>query len=158
MSEYIYEWEFDDSKDRWTLWYVIALSIVIWLSIWWFFTKQYWMSFIVLLIAWLVYFVDNNSEDYINVKISDSWIIISETNYNFQNIESYSIVYKWDKAVLLRIFLIKKWIKNIDVKIDDSKIDDSKIDNIKNVLNNYIKEASKIELSFTEKVIQMLKL
>ncbi|MDP2090686.1 MAG: hypothetical protein Q8K30_03735 [Candidatus Gracilibacteria bacterium] len=158
MSEYIYEWEFDDSKDRGTLWYVIALSIVIGLSIWGFFTKQYGMSFIVLLIAGLVYFVDNNSEDYINVKISDSGIIISETNYNFQNIESYSIVYKGDKAVLLRIFLIKKGIKNIDVKIDDSKIDDSKIDNIKNVLNNYIKEASKIELSFTEKVIQMLKL
>ena len=77
MSKVIYEWEFDDNKNRWTLWYIIALSIVLWLSIWWFFTKQYWMSFIILLIAWLVYFVENNSSDEIKVEILDLWINVN---------------------------------------------------------------------------------
>lgn len=153
MSEYIYTWEFDDSKDRWTLWYVIALSVVIWLSIWWFFTKQYWMSFIILLIAWLVYFVENNSEDNVEVKINNLGIMISETFYNFSSIESYAIVYKSEEPVFLRLFLNKKWLKSIDVKIDNDKID-----NVRNALNNNINEVPKIELTFTEKVTQMLKL
>ncbi len=153
MSEYIYEWEFDDTKERWTLWYVIALSIVIWLSIWWFFTKQYWMSFIVLLIAWLVYFVDNNSEDNIEVKINDLWIKISETFYNYTNINSYAFIYRWQDAEFLRLFLNKKWIKNIDVKINNNNVDA-----IKNAIAGNIIEDAKIELTFIEKVIQMLKL
>lgn len=153
MSEYIYEWEFDDTKDRWTLWYVIALSVVIWLSIWWFFTKQYWMSFIVLLIAWLAYFVENNSEDIIKVQINNLWIKISETFYNYSHISSYAIIYRWEEAELLRLFLNKKWIKSIDVKINNNIVD-----NIRNAINNNLNEEAKIELTFLEKIIQILKL
>jgi hypothetical protein len=153
MSENIYSWEFDDNKNRWTLWYIIALSFVIWISIWWFFTKQYWMSFIVLLIAWLVYFVENNSEDLVEVIITNLWVKIAWVFYDFTGIESFWIVYKWEDPILLRLNLNKKWLRNIDVKIDSTIVKD-----IKNVLLDYIKEIPKIELTFSEKMIKLLKL
>lgn len=153
MSENIYSWEFDDNKNRWTLWYIIALSFVIWISIWWFFTKQYWMSFIVLLIAWLVYFVENNSEDLVKVIITNLWVKIAWVFYDFTGIESFWIVYKWEDPILLRLNLNKKWLRNIDVKIDSTIVKD-----IKNVLLDYIKEIPKIELTFSEKMIKLLKL
>lgn len=153
MSENIYSWEFEDNKNRWPLWYIIALSIVIWLSIWWFLTKQYAMSFIVLLIAWLVYFVENNSEDIIKVEILEAWIKISWTFYEFSNIESFLIVYKEDEAKLLRLNLNKKWLKIINLIIDNSVVND-----IKSVLLNNIKEEPKMELTFSEKLIEILKL
>lgn len=153
MAENIYSWEFDDNKNRWSLWYIIALSFVIWISIWWFFTKQYWMSFIVLLIAWLVYFVDNNSEDLVEVTITNLWVKIAWVFYDFIGIESFWIVYKWDEPVLLRLNLNKKWLRNIDVKIDSTIVKD-----IKDVLSDYIEETPKIELTFSEKMIKLLKL
>lgn len=153
MAENIYSWEFDDNKNRWSLWYIIALSFVIWISIWWFFTKQYWMSFIVLLIAWLVYFVENNSEDLVEVKITNLWVKIAWVFYDFTGIESFWIVYKWAEPVLLRLNLNKKWLRNIDVKIDSSIVKD-----VKDVLSNYIEETPKIELTFSEKMIKLLKL
>jgi hypothetical protein len=153
MSENIYSWEFDDNKNRWTLWYIIALSFVIWISIWWFFTKQYWMSFIVLLIAWLVYFVENNSEDLVEVIITNLWVKIAWVFYDFTGIESFWIVYKWEDPILLRLNLNKKWLRNIDVKIDSTIVKD-----IKDVLLDYIKEIPKIELTFSEKMIKLLKL
>lgn len=153
MSENIYTWEFNDKRDRWTLWYIIALSIVIWLSVWWFFTKQYWMSFIVLLIAWLAYFIENNSSDYVEVKITNLWIKIAWIFYDFKSIESFWIVYEWDKPILLRFNINKTWLKNIDIKIDNNIIND-----IKNILLNNIKEIPQIELTSIEKIIKKLKL
>ena len=153
MSENIYSWEFNDNKNRSTMWYTIALSIVLWLSIWWFFTKQYWLSFIILLIAWLYYFVQNNSEDQIKVKITNLWVTIDWKFYDFESIESFWIVYKWETPSLLRLNLNKKWIRNIDVQITSSIVS-----NVKGVLNNYIEETPKIDLTFSEKMIQLLKL
>lgn len=153
MSEYIYTWEFDDSRNRWALWYVIALSIVVWLSIWWFLTKQYGMSFIVLLIAWLAYFVENNSEDKIQVKIDNIWVKIAWTFYDFKSIESFWVVYKWSEAILIRFFLNKKWLRNIDVQINNEILED-----VRNALINNLNETQKIDLSFSEKMIQLLKL
>ena len=153
MQENIYSWEFDDKRNRWTLWYTIALSIVIWLSVWWFLTKQYWMSFIVLLIAWLVYFVENNSEDIIKVQISELGIKIDKTFYDFTSIQSFWIVYKWEEASLLRLNLNKRWLRNIDLKITGKIAKD-----LKDILIDYIKEVAKIELSMSEKIINLLKL
>jgi hypothetical protein len=153
MQENIYSWWFEDKRNRWALWYVIAMSIVIWLSIWWFFTKQYWMSFIVLLIAWLVYFVENNSSDYVEVKITNLWVNIAWMFYDFTSIGSFWIVYKWEDPILLRFNLNKKWLRNIDVKINNNIIND-----VKEVLLNYINEVPKIELTFSEKMIEHLKL
>lgn len=153
MSENLYSWEFDDNKNRWSLWYIIALSFVIWISIWWFFTAQYWMSFIILLIAWLAYFVENNSEDKVEVKITDLWINIAQTFYDFTGIDSWWIVYSWDEPIILRLNLNKKWLRNIDVKVNRVIVSD-----IKNFLPNYIKQTPKIELTLSEKMIKLLKL
>lgn len=152
MNEYIYSWEFDDKRDRWSLWYIITLSIVFWLSIWWFFTKQYWMSFIILLIAWLAYFAENNSDDQVKVGISNWGITIAWVIFSFSSIDSFQIVYKWENPILLRLNLNKKWIRNIDVKINNN------INEIRNVLFEFIGEIDKIELTFSEKMIKILKL
>jgi hypothetical protein len=152
-SDTIYTWKFNDNRDRGTLWYIVALSIVIWLTIWGFMTKQYWMSFIVLLIAWLIYFVENNSEDEINVSITSLGIKIWNNFHDYSKIDSYSFIYNKENAVFLRLNLNKKWIKNIDLIVNNSTANE-----LKEVLSNFLEEKSKWELTFSEKVIFKLKL
>jgi hypothetical protein len=153
MLENIYSWEFEDRKNRWTLWYTIALSIVIWISIWWFFTKQYSLSFIVLLISWLVYFVENNSEDKIKVIVSNLWIKVSNSFYDYKSINNYSIVYKSEEAILIRLHLNRKWLRFLDIKIDNNIISE-----LKPILTDYIEEWEKTELTLSEKFTNLLKL
>lgn len=153
MSEKIYSWEFNDNKNRWALWYIIALSIVFGISIWGFFTKQYWLSFIILFIAWLTFYVENNSEDKIIVQITDLWVIIAWILYDYSSINSFWIIYKWVDPILLRLNLNKKWINQINVKINTKNIND-----IKYILLDYIEEVPQIELTFSEKMIEILKL
>lgn len=152
-NNFIYDWKFEDIKNRWTTWYIIALSIIIWLVIWWFLTKQYWMSFIILLISWISYFVDNNSPDEILVWIWELWIKVWDSFYDYSKIDSFAIIYNWENAVFLRLNLNKKWLRFIDLKIDNNIAL-----NIKEILVNYVQENPKSELSFSEKIIKLLKL
>lgn len=149
----IYSWKFEDKKNRWASWYTIALAIVIWLAIWWFLTKQYGMSFIVLLVAWVFYFLDNNSEDFLDVNLTDLGIQIWQSFYDYSKVENFTYIYDGAKPELLRLSINRTWIKNIDLKIDEKIIID-----LKNILPNYLQENPKWELSFVEKIIWKLKL
>lgn len=149
----LYSWTFPDDKGRWQLWYIIVLSIIIWLVIWWFLTKQYWMSFIILLLSGLIFYIENNSEDIINVEINELWIKVSEYFYDYSKIDSYTFIYEWENAVILRLNLQKKWIKIIDLKIDNTVVLE-----LKQILPNFLKENEKEDFSFTDKIIRMLKL
>ena len=153
MEWLIYSWEFSSKKDRWNLWYIVMLSIVIGLVIWWFLTKQYWMSFIILLIAWLSYFIENNSEDIIEVLLNELWIKVWETFYDFSKINSYTFIYSWENAVMLRLDLNKKWLRHIDLRVDNNITTE-----LKNILPKFIEENPKQDLSFTDRIINLLKL
>ena len=151
--ETIYKWNFDDNKNRGKLWYVIAISIVIGLSLWWILTKQYWLSFIIILIAWISFFIENNSSDNIEVEINELWIKVEWFFYDFSKINKYSFIYLWENAILIRLILNKKWIKNIDLKINNNICAD-----LKQILSNYLEESENEELSTSEKLINLLKL
>jgi hypothetical protein len=153
MTDIYYTWKFEDKKNRSSLWYIIALSIVIWLAIWGFLTKQYGMSFIVLLIAWLTYFIENNSDDEIEVKIWELWMKIWESFYEYSRINSYSIIYDKENAVFLRLNMNKKWLNNIDLIINNTVISE-----LNKILPQFLEEDPKWELSLSEKIIHLLKL
>jgi hypothetical protein len=152
-NEILYSWKFNDKKERSQLWYIITLSIVIWLVIWWFLTKQYWMSFLIMLITWVTYFIENNSEDEVNVNITNLWIKISNTFYDFSKINSFTLIYDWENAVYLRLIINKKWLKVFNIYIDNTIAN-----NLKEILPNFIEENPKWDLSFIEKLINKLKL
>lgn len=153
MSETIYSWSFSSKKSRWNTWYIITLSIVIGLVIWWFLTKQYGMSFIILLLTWLVYFVENNSSDLVEVSINQLWIKIWDSFYDFSVIDSFTLLYEWENAILVRLNLNKKWLRHLDLNIDNNIALD-----LKNILVNYIEENWKENLGFVDKAIRLLKL
>ena len=152
-TDTIYTWTFSDKRERGTLWYIIALSIVIGLSIWWFMTKQYWMSFIVLLIAWLVYFIENNSYEEVKVLVTAMGIKVWSSFYDYSKIDSYSFIYNRENVIFIRLNLNKKWLKNIDLVVDNSTANE-----LKDVLWNFLEEKPKWELTFSEKIISKLKL
>lgn len=152
-NEIIYNWTFSNDKNRWKLWYIITLSIVIGLVIWWFLTRQYAMSFIIILITWVSFFIENNSEENSEVFITNLWIKINNSFFDYSKINSYSFIYEWDNCVLLRLNLVKKWLKIIDLNVDN---DITLI--LKEILPNLITENEKWELSFAEKIIRLLKL
>ncbi len=149
----LYSWTFLDNKNRGKLWYTITFSIVVGLVIWGFFTKQYWMSFIVLLLSGPMFYIDNNSKDEMNVEVRELWIKIGDSFYDYSKIKSYTFIYEWEIAVLLRLILSKKWIKILDVNIDNTVAWE-----LKNILPQFIEENEQEDLNFTDKLIRMLKL
>lgn len=149
----IYSWKFEDKKDRGPSWYIIALSVVIWLAIWWFLTKQYWMSFIVLLVAGVFYYLENNSPDEVEIFLTELWIQIGQSFYDYSKIENYTYIYDWARPLYLRLIINRAGVKNIDLKINEWIVLD-----LKNILSNYVVENPKGELSFVEKIIEKLKL
>lgn len=153
MTNYIYAWKFEDKKNRSQLWYIIALSVVIGLAIWGFLTKQYGMSFIVLLIAWLIFFVENNSEDEIEVKITETWIYIWENFYDYNLINSFSIWYLGESADIIRLYLNRKWIAILDLQLNNDIAEE-----IQSHLSQFIEDTWRIELTGTDKLIRFLKL
>lgn len=149
----LYSWTFPDNKDRSQLWYIIALSIIIWLVIWWFLTKQYWMSFFIILLSWIIFYIENNSSDIIKVEITELWIKVDDFFYDYSKIDNYTFIYEWENAIICRLNLNKKWIKTVDLKIDNTIALE-----LKNILPQYLKENEKEDFSFVEKIIRILKL
>ncbi len=152
-NEIIYNWSFSNDKNRWNLWYIIALSVIIWLVVWWFLTRQYVMSFLIILITWVSFFLENNSEETTQVYITNLWIKVNNSFYDFSKISSYTLIYDWENAVILRLALVKKWINFLDLTIDNNIAL-----NLKWILPNFIVEDENWELSFTDKLIKIFKL
>lgn len=149
----IYSWQFEDKKDRSPFWYIIAISIVVGLAIWWFLTQQYGMSFVILLVAGVAFFVENNSDDHIQVRINELGIKVGEKFYDFSRITSYTFVYSGEHALFLRLSLKQRWIKVIDLKLNNSIVKD-----LKGILPQFIEENPKQDLSFIDRIICLLKL
>lgn len=153
MEKLIYKWQFFDKKERGKLWYIIIISVFFWIIIWWILTKQYWLSFITALVLWVTFFIENNSPDYIEANITELWIKVWEIFYDFSKIETYSFIYSWENAILLRLNLRKKWLKILDLKIDNNILLD-----LKEILPSFIEENPDWKLSTSEKLISFLKL
>ncbi len=149
----LYSWKFNSKKSRGNTWYIIVISIAVWLVIWWFLTKQYWMSFIILLISGIAFYIENNTEDELRVDINDLWIKIWDSFYDYSRIDYFSFIYSWENAIFLRINLNKRWLRYIDLIIDNSHVN-----NIREVLVNFLEENPKSELTLMEKIINILKL
>lgn len=153
MDEIIYSWKFEWKKQRWATWYIVVLSIIIWLVIWGFLTKQYWMSFIILFISWLAFYLENNSEDQVKVSITELGIKIWDGFYDYSKIDSYSFIYSSEKALFLRLNLNKRWLRNIDLIVDNNTVIE-----LKNILPSFLEENPDEELTLTEKIISLLKI
>lgn len=149
----LYSWNYEDTKDRSPIWYIIALSVAIWLIIWWFLTRQYGMSIVIMLAWWFFYFLENNSEDSVWVKITELWIRVQDNFYDYSKIWWFSFVYNWENAILLRLLIKKRGISVLNIKIDNTIARD-----IRPVLWNYIEENEKQDMSLGEKIMHLLKL
>lgn len=153
MNEYIYSWSFNSSKKRWNLWYIIALSIIIWLIIWSFLTKQYVLWFLILLMSWVYYFMENNSKDEVNIYIYELWIKIDNNFYEFTKINSFTIIYTDEFADVLRFYVDNKLINKIDLKIDNNILNDTY-----SFLSERINEDKTWWYTFVDKIVNFLKL
>ena len=153
MSNIIYSWSFNSKKHRWTLWYIITFSIAIWLIIWWFLSKQYWMSILIMILIWFMFYIENNSNDIVNVEITEMWIKVLDSFYPYSGIASYSIIYSGEFPILLRIKLAKRFWKYSDINIDKNIVE-----NVRTILANFINEDKKEELSFIEKMTILFKI
>ena len=152
-SNILYTWQYEDTKHRSPLWYIIALSIAIWLIIWWFLTSQYGMSIVIMLVVWFFYILENNSEDQVLVEITDLWIKVQGNFYDYSRIGWYSLVYYGEQALYLRLLIKKRGIGVLNLNIDNLVAT-----NIRNILVNYIEENEKQEITLSERIIQLLKL
>lgn len=149
----LYTWDFEDTKDRWPIWYTIALSISIGLIIWGFLTQQYGMSIVIMIIMGLFFFLENNSEDNVHVEVTDLGILIQWVFYDYSRIASYSIIYSWSDALFLRLHLKRKGVSSLNLHISNGIASD-----IQSFLWEFLEENERQEVSMTEKLIQFLKL
>lgn len=153
MENIIYSWNFSEEKNRWALWYIIAISVIVWVVFWWIMTKQYWLSIVIMLAAWVTFYLENNSWTLVNVSISSLWIKIWENFYDFWKINNFSFIYYKGNAVYLKLVLNKRWLKALNLRVDNKVCED-----LKQILPNFLKEEKDWDLSFTDKLINILKL
>lgn len=153
MSQILYSWSFSTKKDRSSMWYIIAFACVIWLAIWGFLSGQYGLSFIVILVAWVAFFVENNSSDDIDIQITDIGVKVWESFYDYSKVLSFSFLYEGDQARVLRLKINKKTLATLDLDVENSMVN-----TLKSILANYVKEDEKWEFSFTDKLIRVTKL
>ncbi len=149
----IYSWIFSTEKNRGASWLIIAATVMIAFVIWGFVSKMYMMSIAILLVSGIYFFSENNSDPEVTVQVTNLWIKVWNNFFDFSKISSYSFIYEEDRAVLLRLKLINKWFKVIDLKIDN----DIALD-LKAILPDFIAEDPKEDFTTIEKIIRLLKL
>lgn len=149
----IYSWSFNDTNDKSSIWYITAFSIVIWLVVWWVFTKQYWLVLISLLLPGVYFLVENNSPDVIWVVFTDFWVQVATNFYEYKSIETFSFIYEKGIPVSIRLQLKSRFISFIDLKVDENIATD-----LRQFLPNYITEDENFKLSFADKIISFFKL
>ncbi len=152
-NEILYSWTFNTKKQKWILWYTITISVAIWLIIWWFLNKIYGLSFVIIILSWLYYFIETNSPEILEVKLTNDWVIVWNNLYDFWDIKSFSVIFNNNKPFLLRLNLTKKWLKKLDLYINEENHN-----KIKEILTNFIEENKEEELTTTEKITNLLKL
>lgn len=153
MENIIYSWNFSEQKNRWAFWYIIAISIVIWVVFWGILTWQYGLSIVMFLAAWVLFFIENNSSENVLVQLNSLWIQIGENFYDYTKIENFSIIYDKSNPIYCKLVLNKRWLKVINLKIDNKVWED-----LKQILPNFIREEKNWELNFADKLIILLKL
>lgn len=149
----LYSWKYDDITQRTPTWYIGALAFSIGLIIWGFFTRQYGMSLVIMLIIWFFYFIENNSDDEVSIDINSLGIRIQNTFYDYSRLSSFTLVYDGNNAIFLRIYTKKKWLNALNLRIDTQIAGD-----IRPILSNFIQENPKGEMGFLEKIGIYLKL
>lgn len=153
MENIIYSWNFSEQKNRWVFWYIIAISIVIWVVFWGILTWQYGLSIVMFLAVWVLFFIENNSSENVLVQLNSLWIQIGENFYDYTKIENFSIIYDKSNPIYCKLVLNKRWLKVINLKIDNKVWED-----LKQILPNFIREEKNWELNFADKLIILLKL
>lgn len=149
----IYSWSFSNKKNRWKMWYIIAFSIAIWLIIWGALNRMYIMSFVIILLSWVYFFVENNSDDDTEVKLFETWIEIWGSFYDYSRVNWYSIVYRQNAPVILRIRIKLKTLNSLDIPINAQILND-----ISDWLPYVMTQEDEEETTFIEDVINYLKI
>ena len=112
------------------------------------------MSIVIIILIWFIFYIENNSNDIINVKITEDWIWVLDSFYPYSKIKYYSIIYSWENAIILRLKVQKKiWAVNIDIEINNEIAN-----NIKNILAWFLQENKDEELNSLEKLTRILKI
>lgn len=149
----LYTWDYEDAKSRSSLWYMIALSIAIGLIIWWILTRQYWMSIVVMLISGFFFYIENNSEDHVQIDVTELGINVQDIFYDYSRIMWYSFIYDGNMSIYLRLQLKNKWIQYVNIRVDNQITTE-----LRQILPNFIEEWNQQEVSYIEKIIHKLKL
>lgn len=152
-SDIHYSWNFADAKERSPLWYIIALSLAGGLIIFGFLTKQYGMSIVLMMIIGFYYFLEINSDEEVGVQIWNLGISVSEKFYDYSRIESFRFIYDGSEAVYLKLNIKKSGIKMMNLRVDNDIVE-----HIRPILQNYLEEDGKSDITLLEKIIHKLKL
>jgi len=147
-------WIYDSKRNKWKLWYIIAISIILSFAIWWLIMWIYAMTIVVFLLAWVYFLIENNSEKITKIIVDNEWINVSSTFYAYAQIEYFAIVYSSRNPILLRIKL--KW-KNSSFT-DIYLVEWINIWDLRLFLEQYINEKANVEMNLVEIMLYLLKI
>jgi hypothetical protein len=111
------------------------------------------MSFIILLISGIYFFVENNTRDRVDIRIVPEGIFIENSFYDKTSIESGHFVFDGEIPYYLRISLNKKGLRQLDIHINQQNFSD-----LQEILPTLFPLTESVKLSFSEKMIILLKL
>jgi hypothetical protein len=66
------------------------------------------MSFMFMLLAGIVFYVENNSEDEVDVAVSELGIKVSEKFYDYSRVSSFCFIFDGERPVFLKLRIRQK--------------------------------------------------
>ena len=111
------------------------------------------MSIVVMLISGFFFYIENNSEDHVQIDVTELGINVQDIFYDYSRIMWYSFIYDGNMSIYLRLQLKNKWIQYVNIRVDNQITTE-----LRQILPNFIEEWNQQEVSYIEKIIHKLKL
>ncbi|MBU2542650.1 hypothetical protein KJ785_03760 [Patescibacteria group bacterium] len=96
VGDTIHEWTIQeyDQHERGILWYIIIISLGLFLVTYSVFTSNFLFSFIIILFFIIIFLQSNQKPIQIPFKITDLGIIVGKRFYNYSEFDNFYIIYK----------------------------------------------------------------
>lgn len=100
----MFTWQVVSKEHRSSQWYMIGGAIILALVFWGIFMGMYALSVVVLLLAGVAVFANNNTPDTTEIVIDENGIQIGQAFYEWTQVGAYALQHDNGRAILLRLY------------------------------------------------------
>ena len=150
----MFSWSFSTHKEHSPSWYVFAIVIVLMLVVYGILQQLYLMSVVAFLFTGVYLLMENNSAPITEVNVTEQWIHVGWSYYDYMNYSRFSIILIGDVPTFIRLYPAKKIAALIDIPLS-SEVNPVEI---RKFLQGVMEEDSSNSISNADALIHAMKL